>query len=195
VIRSLRALLAVPLLAAGCAATPEPPVDAAAAPPFADCGALTAPPAGAGREASTPTNQLPDLELPCFTGGAAVRLRTLRGPAVINLWASWCAPCRNELPAFQRLAERTGGRLHVVGVNTRDRDAAAQSLATDLGLSFPTLVDPDEELRVAVKRPALPVTVFVAASGRVRYIHDSAALDDRALADLVGRHLDVRVLP
>lgn len=191
--RFLLAVVAVPLLlAAGCAARPEPPVDAAA-PPFADCGALAESPAGAGGGASAPTNRLPDLELPCFTGGAAVPLRALRGPVVINLWASWCAPCRAELPAFQRLADRAGDRLHVVGVDTRDRPAAAQSLATDLGLTFPTLADPGEELRVAVNRAALPVTVFVDASGRVRHIHDSAALDDRALADLVARHLDVQV--
>lgn len=191
--RPLRVLLAVPLLlAAACSATPEPPADAAR-PPFADCGGLTEPPAGTGRGGSTPTNQLPDLELPCFTGGAAVPLRALRGPVVINLWASWCAPCRAELPAFQRLADRAGGHLHVVGVDTRDRPAAAQSLATELGLTFPTLTDPGEKLRVAVKRSALPVTMFIDASGRVRHIHDSTALDDRALADLVGRHLDVRL--
>ena len=80
-----------------------------------------------------PEGRLPDLRLPCFTGGEPVGLDAVRGPAVINLWASWCGPCRKELPAFQRLAGRTGGQLHVVGVDTRDDREAAQSLAADLG--------------------------------------------------------------
>lgn len=198
----LAALLLPLLVAAGCAAPPERPVAETSGAPFAaDCTALTQPPGGAGgvkpspAASTAPTVVLPDLELPCLTGSAAVSLRALRGPAVINLWASWCGPCRTELPAFQRLAERAGGELHVVGVDTRDRDAGARSLAADLGLTFPTLTDPDERLRIAVERAALPVTLFVDPSGHIRHIHDSTALDDRALTELVRRHLGVLVTP
>jgi thiol-disulfide isomerase/thioredoxin len=170
--------------------------------PFAACGALTRPPADAASAASAgvtgpggayTASALPDVELPCLAGGPAVALGDVRGPAVINLWASWCAPCRSELPAFQRLADRNGGRVHVVGVNTGDRPDAAVSLATDLGLTFPTLADPDERVRTAVRRAVLPVTLFVDGSGRVRHVHDSTALNDQTLAALVRRHLDVPV--
>lgn len=205
------------LLGAGCtpAGTQPPPGRAAAPAPFADCGALTAPPAAtpragasidpaatsratigpaAGPSAAVVDPQpLPDLDLPCFTGGEPVRLRSLRGPAVINLWASWCAPCRKELPAVQRLAERTGGQLHVVGVNTRDDRAAAQDLAADLGLTFPTLFDPGETLRLKLERVGLPMTLFVDGQGRIRYLHDTGVLDDRSLPELVTRHLGVAV--
>lgn len=194
------AALVLPLLVlAGCSAAPGQPSAETTPVPFAACGELIRPPADAassgpaGASAVPAASALPDLDLPCVAGGPAVALRDLRGPAVINLWASWCGPCRSELPAFQRLADRYGGQVHVVGVNTRDRPEAAVSLATDLGLTFPTLADPDERLRVAVRRAALPVTVFVDGSGRVRHIHDSTALDDKALAALVRRHLDVPV--
>lgn len=201
-------LLPVLLLGAGCSPAgsgPAPdPADSSA--PFAACGVLTAPPAATPRAGSSadpvggssaaavdPPQPLPDLGLPCFTGGEPVQLRSLRGPAVLNLWASWCAPCRKELPAFQRLAERSGGQLHVVGVNTRDDRAAAQGLATDLGLTFPTLFDPGETLRLRLERNVLPMTLFVDGQGRVRYLHDSSVLDDRSLTELVTRQLGVAV--
>ncbi|MFD0819309.1 TlpA family protein disulfide reductase, partial [Micromonospora zhanjiangensis] len=147
----------------------------------------------AGDAAAGTVTRLPDLRLPCFTGGAPVGLAELPGPAVINLWASWCPPCRKELPAFQRLAVRAGDRLHVLGVDTRDDRAAAESLATDFGLTYPTLFDPDERLRRALARTALPVTLFVDGQGRVRHVDNTGALTDDTLAALVERHLDVPV--
>lgn len=136
---------------------------------------------------------MPAVRLPCFTGGETVALDSVRGPAVINIWASWCQPCREELPAFQRLAERTAGRLHVVGVDNRDRRESARSLAVDLGLSYPNLVDRDERLRTELGQAALPVTLFADGQGRIRHLDGSGALDDATLAALVERHLQVAV--
>jgi thiol-disulfide isomerase/thioredoxin len=188
------AALVLPLLVvAGCSAAPGQPAVEATPAPFVDCADLTQPPADAANSASGGVSATAAVSTPSGVGGPAVALADVRDPAVINLWASWCGPCRSELPAFQRLADRHGGQVHVVGVNTRDRPDAAVSLAIDLGLTFPTLADPDERLRVAVRRAALPVTVFVDGSGRVRHIHDSTPLDDEALAALVRRHLDVPV--
>jgi len=166
------------------------PDAAGTGPPAASTGpdaAGTDPPvAGQGRP-------LPDLTLPCFTGGPDVALGALRGPAVINLWASWCEPCRTELPAFQRLSERAGGKVRVVGVNTRDGRDAAQSIGEDFGLRFPTLFDPYESLRGALARQLLPITLFVDGQGRIRHQDETGALDDAALAALVRRHLGVAV--
>jgi thiol-disulfide isomerase/thioredoxin len=185
------------LVVAGCSPASEQPAAEATRVPFAGCGELTRPPAGAPvgqkQSAGALASVLPDLQLACAAGGPSVALRDVHGPTVINLWASWCAPCRSELPAFQRLADRYGEQVHVVGINTRDRVEAAASLATDLGLTIPTLADPDERLRRAIRRAALPVTIFVDRAGRVRYIHDSTALDFETLAALVRRHLDVPV--
>jgi len=110
---------------------------------------------------------------------------------VINLWASWCHPCRKELPVFQHLADTMGERVHVVGVDTRDERESAQSLAADLGITYPNLVDRDELLRTALGRSTLPLTLFVDGQGRIRHVHDAGALDDDALAGLLQRHLGV----
>jgi thiol-disulfide isomerase/thioredoxin len=167
---------------AGCTAEAQPP--AAPAAPFADCAELTAT-TGSG-------SKLPDLALPCFTGGQQVRLAALRGPAVINLWATWCPPCRTELPAMQRLADQAGDRLRVVGVDTGDERDAAASFGADTGVALPTLYDRDKTLMNALGRTALPVTVFVDAAGRT-YVYNQVALDDAALARLVRQHTGVTV--
>jgi thiol-disulfide isomerase/thioredoxin len=168
---------------AGCTTT-EAQAPARPASPFAECAELTAT-AGSG-------SKLPDLTLPCFTGGRPVRLAEVDGPAVINLWASWCQPCRSELPAMQRLADRAGDRLRVVGVDTGDGRDAAASFGADIGVALPTLYDRDKALMNALGRSALPVTVFVDAAGRT-YVYNRAALDDAALARLVRERAGVTV--
>ncbi|MCG5458385.1 TlpA family protein disulfide reductase [Micromonospora sp. PSH03] len=142
---------------------------------------------------ATGGSALPELTLSCFTGGAPVVLREVAGPAVINVWASWCPPCRKELPAFQRLSERAAGQLQVVGVNSRDSRGGAQSIGEDFGVRFPILVDQGEALQRELKRNAIPLTIFVDADGQVRHIDASGALDDTKLAKLVRQHLGLAV--
>lgn len=188
------------LLVAACSGPdPDPAADAATT-AFADCGTLAAPlPTSGGTPGGTavaagPGEPLPVLTLPCFTGDTQVSVGTLRGPAVINIWASWCPPCRKELPAFQRLTERSTDRLRVIGVNTQDGRSAAQSIGEDFGLRFPTLFDPDNRLRLELRRNVLPITLFVDDAGRIRHRDETGALDDAELAALVQQHLGVTVL-
>lgn len=187
-----KALLVLLLLVGGCGSDPEPAREQPSA-PFADCAAVTAPPAGAGAAvaAAGKAEPLPDVALPCFTGGQTVSVSAIRGPAVINLWGSWCPPCREELPAFQRFADRAAGKVTVIGVDTRDDRSAAGSLATDFGLTYPNLYDPSEQLRIKLRVTALPATLFVDREGRVRHLYNSTALDDATLATLAARHLGV----
>jgi len=135
---------------------------------------------------------MPDLRLSCFTGGQAVRLADLRGPAVINIWATWCAPCREELPAMQRLADRAGGRLRVVGVDTGDAWEAAASFGSDVKVTLPTLYDRDRTLVGALGRTALPVTIFLDGAGK-RFVYNQSPLGDARLAALVRAHTGVAV--
>jgi thiol-disulfide isomerase/thioredoxin len=149
--------------------------------------------ASSGGSSAAPTGLagLPDLRLPCFTGGAVVALRDVRGPAVINMWASWCDPCRRELPVMQRLAAAAGDRLTVVGVDTGDRREAGASFAADKGVDFPTLFDQDSKLLAAVRRINLPATVFVDGSGRAS-LYD-LPLDAAKLTEMVRVHTGVTV--
>ncbi|MEU8182888.1 TlpA disulfide reductase family protein [Micromonospora sp. NPDC049044] len=215
------ALVILPLLLtlAGCTSgaddgAPTPSRAAAERPsPFRDCSTLRTPPRATSSGSATtaapdpaasatggaPTagaaggKALPELTLACFTGGAPVALRDVAGPAVINVWASWCPPCQKELPAFQRLSERAAGQLQVIGVNSRDSRSAAQSLGEDFGIRFPILVDQGEALQRQLERNFFPMTIFVDADGRVRHIDASGALDDAQLAELVRTHLGLTV--
>ncbi|MFD0741454.1 TlpA family protein disulfide reductase [Phytohabitans flavus] len=179
------------LAVAGCSGadespSPEPPA------PFADCAALAAPPPSAVPVALAGEGErLPELTLACFAGGPDVTLSAIRGPAVVNLWASWCPPCREELPAFQRFADRAAGKVTVIGVDTRDSRQVASGLAVDLGLRYPNLFDPSEQLRAKLGVAGLPVTLFVDQEGRVRHLYNSTALGDATLAALAAKHLGV----
>ena len=165
----------------------------AAATPAAATHAVLAAAAPATATPSAPAGaaQLPDLRLPCFTGGDEVALRDVRGPAVINLWASWCEPCRTELPVMQQLADKTAGRLTVAGVDVGDKKDKGASFATDAGVTMPTLFDADQRLLRALGRINLPITVFLDASGR-SYVH-LLPLDAPGLAEQVRKHTGVAV--
>ena len=179
---------------AACTAETAPPPPAPEEPsPFAACTTLTAAPPSAAPSSFSGGAELPDIELPCFTGGQPFRLAELRGPAVVNLWASWCGPCRDELPLMQRLADRADGRLHVLGVDIGDGRDAAASFATGKQVTLPTLYDRDRRLLSSLGRTALPVTVFIDTAGR-RYLHPKPV---RAieLSELVRTHTGVAVTP
>src|SRR5690606_20567416 len=122
---------------AGTAAAVDAPLPVCAGLAESSAGETIEPPPGEGE-------RLPDLTLPCFTGGGPVRLAELRGPEVVNLWACWCSPCRVELPLLQAYADRTAGQVKVMGVVPGDRHAAAASLAEELGIGFPALEEREE---------------------------------------------------
>ncbi len=183
-------VLVAPLLLAACTASPQAAPAPPAPNPFRPCAGLTATASGAPASAAEP---LPGLTLDCYAGGPPVRLADLRGPALVNIWNTACAPCREEMPALQRLADRTEGKLRVVGVVTGDTRAAAGSFAADAGVDYPNVDDPKQQLMAALGKIALPVTVFLDATGSVVDVYNGRALTDAALADLVDRRLGVAV--
>lgn len=172
--RILAGLLTVFVVAGGCTTKPE--ADEVAS-PFPGCETLALAPNG---------SKLPEVTLPCFTGGSSVSTGQLRGPLVVNLWASWCPPCRAELPALQRLSD--SGDVAVLGVVTGDTRVAAATLGEESGITFPVLFDADSRLLKALGQQALPVTVFVAADGRAT-VHTLPLLTDETLDDLLREHL------
>lgn len=136
------------------------------------------------------TPALPAVSLDCAGGsGRPVRLdRAFGHPTVINLWASWCDPCRQELPEFQRYADDHPDIL-VLTVDTGDTREAGVSFAKDASLGLPTLFDPDKKLLSGVGRSALPVTLLVTATGRLAYTYNGTALTAATLGSLVDRYL------
>jgi thiol-disulfide isomerase/thioredoxin len=183
------AVVAIAVLAAACTSTASP-----AAPTPSSEAVLAACPSPGAQAAGA---ALPDLSLPCLgatEGATAVSLRRLTGrPMVVNLWASWCAPCREELPAMARLSRAAGDRLRVVGVASLDVPANSVSYASDNRLPFPSLQDRDGDLERALRRNGLPVTVLVRSDGTVAYVYQGAPLTDTTLRQLVQDKLGVHV--
>lgn len=122
-----------------------------------------APPTPATVESSL--GPAPDFTLPLFNGGT-LTLRSLRGkPVVLNFWASWCVPCREETPLLVRLHKRYGSRIVFVGVNVEDEDADARRFLASYHVDYPAVRSSDESTIVAYKIVGLPTTVFVGVDG------------------------------
>jgi thiol-disulfide isomerase/thioredoxin len=154
----------------------------------ADAGIEQCPAPGAGR-----VTQAPDVVLPCLGGGPEVALRSVTGPAVLNVWAQWCGPCRAELPLFQRLHRRAAHRLEVLGIDWQDtQPASALELARASGVTYPLVADPGALVSDAWRVNGLPVTVFVDARGRTT-VHRGRVASWRQLTTLVADHTGVRV--
>lgn len=152
---------------------------------------------GCGRATSTGSgrsDRLPDVTLHSLTGGHDVRLRTLRGPMVVNLWASWCTPCREELPRYQAFAARHShgpGAVKVLGIDFQEtRPDAARALARSTGVRYPLLADPDGTLRAV----GLPELILLDRKGRIAHREYVEIRSVGQLERIVGRHLGRRVL-
>lgn len=168
-VRRLIAAVVVAFTVTGCGAnSPTSSGDADATPvavpaDVAGCEAFAADGATVGGAAGVPA-----LRLPCLVGGQEVALEDLGGrPVLVNLWASWCAPCREEMPLLQAAYERYGDRVGFLGVNTEDTRSAAVSLLSDLKVTYAHVVDEEKALLTELAAPGLPVTLAVAADGRI----------------------------
>jgi len=115
--------------------------------------------------AATPSLKLRDLE------GRPVDLDSLRGRVVlINFWATWCEPCREEMPALERLREKLKGRnFELMTVNYGESNGAVSRFLSKLKVSLPVLLDPYKEAAEAWKVRGLPMTFLVDAGGNARY--------------------------
>ena len=134
--------------------------------------------------------------LPCLTApGGLVRIAPGSGRAeVINVWASWCEPCRAELPAVEAFAKAAGPAVEVIGVDTADERSAAQSTISDFTLTYPMVSDPGQHILHSIGAQGLPATLFVAPGGDIRYVYNSGtALDTAHLDALAATYLGVTV--
>jgi thiol-disulfide isomerase/thioredoxin len=136
---------------------------------------------------------LPPLVFDCLGGGSLDLGRAPGVPTLVNLWGSWCAPCRTELPLLQQFADAAGDRVRVVGVISQDGVPQANSFATDAGVTFPGAFDGEGELMTELGLNALPFTYFLDADGALVHteVGDVATVDE--LRALVAEHLGVQL--
>jgi peroxiredoxin len=135
-------------------------------------GAALAVAASVAMPAVTPSAPAPDFTLRTM-GGPNMRLHEQRGQVVlVNFWATWCGPCRQEIPHLNTLYDkyRASGFV-LMGVNIDDNPKVAADLAAKLGVKFPVLLDTDKTVSKLYDMSAMPATVVIDRDGKVRYIH------------------------
>lgn len=105
-------------------------------------------------------------------------------PAVVNVWASWCGPCRAEAPLLTEAHAEYGDRVLFVGVDVQDTQAGAKSFIAEYGLDFDHFFDPDRAVPAAWGGFGVPITYFVDADGAIIETHNGI-LDERGLVEAI----------
>ncbi len=149
----------------------------------------------------TTTGRLPapraGFAAPDFTlstpDGETITLSDLRGhPVIVNLWASWCGPCRAEMPALQRVHETyQDAGLVLLAVNATHQDSipAALAFAAEYGLTFPILLDVDGQVSQLYELRALPSTYFIRPDGLIEEVVLGGPMAEALLRTRVERLL------
>jgi thiol-disulfide isomerase/thioredoxin len=144
-------------------------------------------------EVAPVSSGLPDVVLPCLGGGRNVRLAGLRGkPMMINVWAQWCGPCREEAPYLTDVATANKSDLMIIGIDHDDpRPELAIEFAQLSSWKYPQLADPDVLLRSALQISGPPQTFLVRPDGTIAYRHAGQFHSAAEIRNLLREHLGV----
>ena len=103
-------------------------------------------------------------------------------PVVVNIWASWCAPCRTEMPLLQEASDNYEGRAVILGVASNDDRGNAQAFLEEFGLTYPNVFDTAGDIRVALELTGYPTTYVFGADGTIRARVDGGISEQRLAA-------------
>lgn len=127
--------------------------------------------------------------------GSPARLSAYRGkPLVINVWASWCSPCRQEMGSLERLSRRFGGKhFDVIGISTDDYREPAQAFLSQSGTTFPNFIDSRLFMENMLGADRIPPTLLVDANGRVlaKY-YGARQWDSPESVDMIARAFHIK---
>lgn len=136
---------------------------------------------------------LPDVELPGINGAPTQNLADVTGPAVISVWATWCTPCREEMPVLEEFVEKHGDAVGVLGINFQDRaDGRAEKFMAEVGATYPSVQDVDGEIDGLAPFPrmqGLPFLAVVDAEGRMVGAEFSVITQVSQVETFVEKHL------
>jgi cytochrome c biogenesis protein CcmG, thiol:disulfide interchange protein DsbE len=131
------------------------------------------------------------ISLPCLDQKSTINFNALRGPVIVNVWGSWCAPCLQELPYFVKLAATK--KVQIVGVDVEERSMdKAKTFLIAHGLTWPMLYDPDARTK-SLFGFGVPVTWFIDKSGVVKYKQIGTIHSYADLTSMANKYLGVKI--
>jgi cytochrome c biogenesis protein CcmG/thiol:disulfide interchange protein DsbE len=135
---------------------------------------------------------LPDQVFDCLGDTSAISLAQVRGtPLVVNVWASWCPPCIEELPLLNKVSRELKGEVDFIGINIEDDSTKALQLMQDFGISYPSVIDRSGDTRAPLTIPGPPVTYFVTSQGVISGRWDGAIPNEKTFNSLLQKHLGI----
>ena len=129
--------------------------------------------------------------LECLDGNSKIIVDAIKGPAIINVWGSWCVPCRQELPFLRELAAT--GKVKIIGIDVEEKSMeAARKFVIEQGMTWPNLYDRDGSTKGTFGM-GVPVTWYLDSDGKVVYRHIGVLNSKRQLFLQVEKHLGVKL--
>ncbi len=133
------------------------------------------------------------LVLDCLDGGVGASVDSIKGPAIINVWGSWCGPCKEEMPILRSFYKKAQGKVQLIGVDVEEASIAdGRKFVENNGITWPNLFDSDGKSR-AYFGMGVPVTWFIAPDGRVAYKHIGVLKNEIELISLTSKYLGVKL--
>ena len=133
------------------------------------------------------------ITLDCLDGSDGASINEIKGPAIINVWGSWCGPCKEEMPVLRSFYEKVQGKLALIGVDVEEASIEdGRKFVENYGITWPNLYDADGESRVYFGM-GVPVTWFIAVDGSVAYKHICVIKSEKELISLTLEYLGVKL--
>ena len=133
------------------------------------------------------------VEMGCLDQSEGAQLGALVGPIVVNVWGSWCGPCKKEMPVLRAFHDKAKNKLQLIGVDVEEANLEdGQKYVERNGITWPNLYDPDGRSREYFGM-GVPVTWFIAADGSVAHKHIGIINDLDEILTLTEKHLGIRL--
>lgn len=133
------------------------------------------------------------VEIPCLDGKSSIYFAQLRGPLIVNVWGSWCAPCKEEIPIFRSFYPKIEGMAHLLGVDVEEaKRSDGSQFVVSTGMTWPNLFDPDGRTR-GLFGMGVPVTWFIDSNGTVVHKKIGVIKSEEELRDLTKKYLAITV--
>jgi thiol-disulfide isomerase/thioredoxin len=160
------------------------------------CGSETPKSVGNGQVVSCSTittdeNKTSGTTLECLDGNSKVLLESIKGPAIINVWGSWCIPCREEMPYLRELAAT--GKVQIIGIDVEEANMeSARKFVVEQGMTWPNLYDKDGSTKSSFGM-GVPITWYLNSKSEVAYKHIGVLKSKDQLFSDVEKYLGIKL--